>query len=1414
MAPTAISLDSTLPSGQLNILHADLNDIGFTNTIKFYLNGKLQIVRNPNPEGTLLDYIRREANLTGTKLGCSEGGCGACTITLAYYDNIKNKITYQAVNSCIVPLLTVDGKHLITVEGLGTSDNPHPVQERIAKFHGSQCGFCTPGIVMSLYSLLREKNGHVSKEEISEALDGNLCRCTGYMPIIDACNSFAYNSDNFNKHQASKFNKNGNSSNGGCGSNGASSSSSEGLCARGEECCRNKKKTKPSESTEFPETEIDMNQLFTPNGLPLKPYKPEDDLQFPNKLESFNKLPIFYGDEERIWFRPTTKLELLKIYKSYPKAKLVGGSSEVQVEIKMKNSLYNTRIYTNEIDELRTWEYIDGKGLLIGANISLSELEYLTEDLAEKLDPLGKGQVFKQISEQLKYFAGRQIRNAATPAGNIVTASPIADLNPVLIAAHAIITTEKINHLNQIETNEFDLGDNFFIGYRKHKLPENAIVTKIFIPETAQYEYIHAYKQSKRKDDDIAIVTSCLRIKLDSNGNVEDSSLVYGGMAPMTVNSPNTENFIKGKDLLTNEFVESCIDSLNKEFDLKYNVPGGMATYRKTLTLSFFFKFWKFIIKNYLNDNPSIVIKDVSIESAKTDDALNEVTRNDKKGHRDLDTPFEYKLIGKSNPHLSALKQVTGEAQYTDDIPPQHGELFAVQVLCEKAHAKIVSVDWSAIYDVETVTGYIDINDLPSKEANYWGPLPFGKESFLADSIVEYYGQTIGVVLATDREKAYEASRLVKVEYEELPSIISVEDGVKAKSFFPDERSIELGDCQSAFKNSKYVFEGEVKFGAQEHFYFETQGSLVIPEEDGEMKVYASTQNPTETQEYAARVTGVPSNRIVVRTKRLGGGFGGKESRSVQFSSLCCIAAKKFKKPIRMILSRYEDMLISGQRHPFYMKYKVSLDENYKFTGLDINLYANAGFTMDLTRGVIDRAVFHACNCYFIPNARICGIPVKTNTASNTAYRGFGGPQGMYAMESIIVNVSEQLQIDSELIRDINYFNKGDITPYKQLLSDDFSIPDLVKQNKSEHNYDELKKEVERFNESSKYIKRGIAHIPTMFGIAFGVLFLNQAGALVNIYHDGSVLVSQGGVEIGQGLFTKMTMVAAAELGVPVEKVFISETSTQCVPNTSPTAASSASDINGMAIKNACDKLNERLKPIKEKLGPDATWHEIVSAAYFDRISLSATGFYKMPEIGFVFGDPNPKPAFLYYTQGSAITVVEVDTLTGDWACLEADIKMDIGRPINQAIDYGQIEGAFIQGMGLFTMEQSLWFRHNGALFTRGPGNYKIPGFRDVPQKFDISMLKDREFTHLKTIRSSKGIGEPPLFLGSAVHFALRDAINSARKSNGIKSGAAGLPFKSPLTTERIRNAMGDFIVNKSEVIPKDESEKDFFVEA
>ncbi|KAJ4371997.1 hypothetical protein N0V83_003770 [Neocucurbitaria cava] len=1451
--------------------------------ITCYINGKKTIISNPNPHWTLLDYIRAQPNLKGTKLGCGEGGCGACTVVLQVPDlqSEKRRIKHLSVNACLFPLVGIDGKHVITVEGIGNVGRPHPLQERIAKLHGSQCGFCTPGIVMSLYAVVRNaydpetKKFHLSAREIEMEghLDGNLCRCTGYKPILQAAKTFVTEDlkgqlaeeDEPTTIDGEQFEKDIiDLTRNGC------AGPSKVSCGRPGGCCRdtpsdsssNESKSdtsspptepvtssddehipaivnatknpgqdpaitgasyaKPVKSKEHgagAETKTSTSLLEAPatnskKGVPkieFKEYVPHTELIFPSALWKYEPKALCYGNDKKIWFRPTKLEQLIALKDVYPSAKLVGGSSEVQVEVRFKNSDFAVSVYVSDIAELKQTklplddELETARELVIAANTPLTELEQICKTVYAKLGK--RAMVLEALRKQLRYFAGRQIRNVASLAGNIATASPISDANPVLLAAGAIL--EAINK----KDGSVDLPmRDFFVAYRTTTLPPDAALHRIRIPLPPKdsREVLKAYKQAKRKDDDIAIVTAAFRVRLDSEGLVEDSSIVYGGMAPMTKESPKTQKALLGKRWFHSETLDAALTALLEDYDLPYGVPGGMADYRKTLTLSLFFRFWHESAAEFGLGNVD-------------EQVIDEIHREISSGVRDDYNPHEQRVVGKQVAHLSALKQCTGEAEYIDDSPRLDRELFGGLVMSTKAHAKILSIDWERALEMPGVVGYIDKNSIPA-DVNIWGSIK-KDEPFFAEDKVLSHGQVIGMVYADSALEAQAAARAVKVEYEVLKPILTIDEAIAAESFFAHGKHLRKGlaiddKMKDAFAQCDRIFEGLTRLGGQEHFYLETNAALSIPSgEDGAMEVWSSTQNTMETQEFVSAVLGVPSNRINARVKRMGGGFGGKESRSVPFAVYTAIAARKEMRPVRIMLNRDEDMLLSGQRHPFQARWKVGVSKEGKLIALEADVYNNGGFSQDMSGAVMDRCLTHFDNSYQCPHVYLRGHVCRTNIHSNTAYRGFGAPQGMYFSETVMYNVAEGIGMDIDELRWKNLYKPGEHTPFFQKIDEDWHVPLLLQQLNKSADYDRRKAAVAKFNSKNRWKKRGICLVPSKFGLSFATaLHLNQASAYVKIYHDGSVLLHHGGTEMGQGLYTKMCQIAAQELGTPLDAIYTQDSQTYQTANASPTAASSGSDLNGMAVKNACDQLNERLQPYREKFGKDTSLKEIAHAAYLDRVNLAANGFWKMPKVGYTWGDTNPetvKPMYYYWTQGACCSEVEVDLLTGDHTALRTDIMMDVGNSINPAIDYGQIEGAFIQGQGLFTMEETLWTR-DGQLFTRGPGTYKIPGFSDIPQVFNASMLrydndgKPLSWNHLRSVQSSKGIGEPPLFMGSTVFFALREAIKAARIMNG-KSVVDGWGLDSPATSERLRLAVGDELVERARTKRK-EGETNFLV--
>ena len=802
MAPGIIEPNPAVSSDRLHSLQSVTER--YDDNLRFYLNGTKVILDSISidPEITLLEYLRG-IGLTGTKLGCAEGGCGACTVVISQFNPTTKKLYHASVNACLAPLVSVDGKHIITVEGIGNVKNPHPAQERIAMSNGSQCGFCTPGIVMSLYALLRNDTDP-SELEIEEAFDGNLCRCTGYRPILDAAQSFS-------RTKAESCGKS--AANGGSG------------------CCM-ENGDGVTKGCDIKNLDLNGDQpikRFTPPGF--IEYHPETQLIFPPALRKHELRPLAFGNKRKRWYRPVTLRQLLEIKSAYPSSKIIGGSTETQIEIKFKAMQYTASVYVGDIAELRQYSF-KGDHLEIGGNVVLTDLEDICLKAIEHYGPV-KGQPFKAIHKQIRYFAGRQIRNVGTPAGNLATASPISDLNPVFVASNTVLVAKSLEEETEIPMSQF------FKGYRTTALPPDAIIASLRIPVTREKgDYLRAYKQAKRKDDDIAIVNAALRVSLSDLHVVESVDLVYGGMAATTIAAKEAVGYLRGKKWTNPETLEGTMSALGRDFDLRFGVPGGMATYRKSLALGFFYRFYNEILAEMQVDDGSV-----------DNDVRGEIERLISTGKKDHEATqaYEQKLLGKANPHVAALKQCTGEAQYTDDIPVQKNELYGVMVLSTKAHAKLVHVDVAGAMELPGVVDWVDHHDLPNPEANWWGA-PNCDEVFLAVDEVFTAGQPIGMILADSAKHAEAGARAVRVEYEELPAIFTIEEAIVKESYFPHYRYINKGDVECAFESADHVFSGVVRMGGQEHFYLETQACVVVPKpEDGEMEVHSSTQNPTET---------------------------------------------------------------------------------------------------------------------------------------------------------------------------------------------------------------------------------------------------------------------------------------------------------------------------------------------------------------------------------------------------------------------------------------------------------------------------------------------------------------------------------------------------------------------------------------
>ena len=730
-------------------------------------------------------------------------------------------------------------------------------------------------------------------------------------------------------------------------------------------------------------------------------------------------------------------------------------------------------------------------------------------------------------------------------------------------------------------------------------------------------------------------------------------------------------------------------------------------------------------------------------------------------------------------PHDSAHKHVTGESVYVNDINIGDQMLVGHLIYSKYAHARIKSINFEKALQVEGVEAILSYKDIPG--INQMGPV-FHDEICLAENEVIFIGQVILLIAAESKNIARKAEKLIQIEYEPLEAIIALETAIQKGKRLHPARIIESGDLPLDFKESDHQFEGFLSTGGQEHWYLETQSCLTIPGEENELKIISSTQHPSETQAIVAEVLGISNNDVEVEVRRMGGAFGGKETQANHYAAWSALMTHATGKPVKIHLTRDEDQIITGKRHPVFSTYKVGFDEAGKINALDVELNLDAGSSSDLSMAILERAMFHIDNAYYIPNLKVTGNSWITNKPSNTAFRGFGGPQGMAVIEDILDKIARYLKTDPIQIRKLNFYQntKLNTTHYGQKVENN-RLPALYEQLINSSDYFNRKTQIIQFNQTHPFNKRGIAITPVKFGISFTTSFLNQAGALVNIYKDGTVLVNHGGTEMGQGLNTKILKIAADELGINSNFIKVNATNTSKVPNTSATAASSGSDLNGMAVKNAIKKLKNSLASValdKWKMGIEfrneivfennqvflksqkehsISFIDLINLAYLERTSLSATGFYKTPDIHFDRDKGKGKP-FHYFAFGMAVSEVEVDTLTGFAKTIRTDILHDVGKSINEGIDIGQIEGGFIQGMGWVTTED-LKYDKNGNLLNHSPDTYKIPTINDIPKEFRVDILKD--VPNPNTIKQSKAVGEPPFMLALSVWLAIKDAISA-----------------------------------------------------
>ncbi len=1262
------------------------------------LNGERVQVRGVDPQTTLLSWLRQTGR-TGTKEGCAEGDCGACTVALLTTD-AAGRATYRAVNSCIALLPMFAGREIVTAEGLATKGELHPVQRAMVNRYGSQCGYCTPGFVMSMFEgYVRDDLGAPGSAgenaKIGDQLNGNLCRCTGYRPIRDAM-----------------------------------------LDALSE-------KTKRA-----------------PDVFQLRLRKDDG----PKALGGLS-----YEAHGSTFLRPRTLEELLSLREKHPDHELVAGATEIGVYMNKKMQSFPRLISTEAVPELRAVSWLAENDVLsVGGAVTLTELE---EALGDRLPAMTK---------MLWAFASRPIRSRATLAGNLVTASPIGDMAPVLLAVDASVVLASSRAERTVALSDF------FTGYRKTVLAKDEIVKAVLVP-VPRAGLCDSYKVSKRRELDIAIVASCFLVELDASGVVTKARLGFGGVAATPVRALKAEAFLVGKSW--NEGAVALAGKiLGEELSPISDVRSG-AAYRRALLPELLLKFYRGE-RTLAQDEPLVF------------------DRGQESGGEAQTSPTAD--ASRALSHESGELHVSGRALYTDDIAATRDALFIWPVSSPHPHARVLSIrtaDADAMPGVVTILTATDIpgdNDVGAVRKDETLLVPVGGE-------VMFAGHLVACVVATSILDARRAAAAVKVEYDALPAVLSLADAIAKGSYHTHPHVIARGDVTQALAKSPHTLSGELNIGGQEHFYLESQAAFAECGDAGDLFVISSTQHPSEVQAVVSHVLHVPRNKVVVQSPRMGGGFGGKETQGNTWAALVALAARKTRRPVRVQLDRDVDMMLTGKRHPFHGKFDAGFDDEGHLLALRVDLTNDGGFALDLSESICDRGLFHLDNAYYIPSVRFTGRVAKTHMVSHTAFRGFGGPQGMLVTEEVLDRIARTLGLLPEVVRERNLYRgtgESNTTHYGQELGDN-RIPKIWAELTKSTDLGARRAKLREHNAAHPMVKRGIAVTPVKFGISFTATFLNQAGALVLMYRDGTVQVNHAGTEMGQGLYTKLAGVAMRELGLMKDGVVMMRTQTDKVPNTSATAASSGSDLNGQAVRDACETLRERVRPVaaellSERLGekvqdtsiifadgaaflastPDVriSWAHLAEAAYIRQIQLSATGFYKTPGIGYDRKIGRGKP-FFYFAYGAAVAEVEVDGYTGMKRVLAVDILHDVGDSLNPGIDRGQIEGAFVQGMGWLTGEELLWDA-KGHLLSHSASTYQIPSIGDAPARIDVRFLADAHADGV--IHGSKAVGEPPLMLAFSVREAIRDAI--AAFGPGTKGTLVDLP--SPATHEAIFHAI------------------------
>ncbi|MEK6410081.1 MAG: molybdopterin cofactor-binding domain-containing protein [Acidobacteriota bacterium] len=1389
----------------------------FATDLRFCLNGSDLVIESVDPTVLLVDWLRSPSvGLTGTKKSCAQGGCGACTVMLSRWDQPQERVEYLAINSCLRPLCSLDGMEITTTEGTGSCRSKlSPVQYRIAKENGSQCGFCTPGFVMNMHAFLatnQERN--MGQKEIEDLFDGNLCRCTGYRAILYGM-----------KHFASDWG--------------------------------------PEDEAGCLHTVVDPAERV--------PHAQKVHTSFPRDLKRPPRA-VHYSKNGYHWFRPITLEQvhaILAEHGSIAEVKLVGGNTSIGVYDRFVEDPH-VLIDISQLDELRGIE-VGEAGLSFGSAVTYGELLSELERLVADSPPEQQAGV-----EALRYMARRTagtiVRNAATVAGNtMLVVRHIREGEPFpsdMFTALASLDAAVEVSLDGGRSIELPILE-FAHQYQDSKELQDGVLKRYRVRWTKPNEYARTYKTALREENAHSIVNAGLRIRFTDGGTVEDAAIVLGGIGPVAFHARSAEKFLIGRawdDKSLKQTLKRVRDDVAANFRKNRKRMRGLPyegfteEYRTHLAESFFYQFFVHVAEKRA---PGSIPPDLRSAGERPVRPVSKGKQSYEK-YKD-EYPVDLPLV-----KLAAFLQATGEACYTQDIAGPERTMESAVVTSSQTLASIayripdgdsycpVDVDGLIAYLKTRYTGfqdYVTASDIPK------GGSQSAEDPIFATDKVTYFGQCIGVVLATNEQLAIDIAHFIStscIEYTPAgTAILTIADAIRKKSIFKDlpPYPVHIWKIRrpasdiSWTKADKAVIDGipcrvvrgTQLSGSQIHFYMETQACVAVPGERDEMVVYPSSQSPDSVQGGVRGILAVPASHVDVKIQRVGGGYGGKTTRSPYVASAVAVAAWKHHRPVRLAVRRENDSAMIGHRHPLFSKYAIAIadtsdpHEKGRILGISTDFHADGGATYDCSFVVMDCIQLRCDSAYMVPNYQTSGDVCQTNKASNTAMRSMGLVQGMLAQEDAIEAAAHRIGMLAEDVRAKNLYQQGQLTPFGQVV-DYCYLDEVWKRIAKLSDFDRRRAKVEQFNQQNRWRKRGISMIPVKYGSGYNAAFLEQAGALVEVYdEDGSVLLRHGGVEMGQGLLTKVAQIAARELNLPLSLIETSALDTQVVPNPISTGASTGTAFNGAAVQEACRVLRRRLEdycldllqqngPAKcKKQGinfwdysegwkatvevqghPTLVWLNIVQAADNDRINLSSQVRFVQQggeaiDSGLIFKQDASKPVsetvnhFTGFTFSAACTEVEIDVLTGETTVLRADLVYDMGKSLNPAIDIGQVEGAYVQGLG-YVLTEDVIFQPDGpargALNTDNTWRYKVPATTTIPLEFNVDLFPRSDAPEVPEnpydLLSSKEVGEPPLVLAITAYFALKHAVLAARRDRGHPEWFF---LEAPATVQRVREA-------------------------